>query len=140
VQEAEVKSAKEEAAAEVDAAAVQSMQEHEARLTRMLEEAQGSLASMQRLYRVANDKLFELQSQNEESAAGSASELDLASLELERAQQRCACSSTDDPTVCLGLRPSAWRVSALPSMSNCWPCIWLGGRGHVLSGLLTCVQ
>ena len=89
LQDREVQSARKAAAAEVDAAAVQAMQEHEARLTQMLEEAQSSLSSMQRLHRIANDKLFEMQSATEESAAGAASELDIASMELERAQQQC---------------------------------------------------
>jgi hypothetical protein len=46
------------------------MQEREAELAEGLESAQASLAAMQRLYTVAQNQLFELQSKSEEAAAG----------------------------------------------------------------------
>lgn len=82
--------AREEGAAEVDEAAVREMQEREQRLAQMLGEAQASLGTMQRLHRGAQDKLFELQSASEDTAASSTQELDISAQELERASQRCA--------------------------------------------------
>jgi hypothetical protein len=45
---------------------MEQMQEREAQLTQMLQEAQASLAAMQRLHQSSQNQLFTIQSQTEE--------------------------------------------------------------------------
>lgn len=78
------------AVAEADAARLEQMQLREEQLTAMLSQAQASLAAMQKLYSSTQNQLFAIQSQTEEEKWGRQSELELASAELERAQQRLA--------------------------------------------------
>lgn len=95
-QEREVTEAREAGgrAADTDEAAVREMQEREERLAQALAEAQASLGTMQRLHRGAQDKLFELQSASDDTAATSTAELDISALELERASERCGPAGT----------------------------------------------
>ena len=56
----------------------------------MLAQAQASIANLQKLHSATQNQLFAIQSQSEDEHAGRQSELDLASAELERAQERLA--------------------------------------------------
>ncbi len=76
------------ALAEADAARLAQMQEREAQLTAMLAEAQASLAAMQKLHTATQNQLFAMQSQSEDERQSRHAELELASAELERAQER----------------------------------------------------
>lgn len=78
------------AIAEADAARMEAMQVREEQLTGMLTQAQASLAAMQKLYAGTQSQLLAIQSQSEEVQWGRQSELELASAELDRAQQRLA--------------------------------------------------
>ncbi|KAL6758283.1 CASP C terminal-domain-containing protein [Haematococcus lacustris] len=84
----EVAEARAQAEAEADAARMAQMQERELQLTAMLAEAQASLVSMQRLHTSTQNQLFSLQSQSEEEQLSRQVELELASSELDRAQER----------------------------------------------------
>lgn len=84
----EVDEVRAQAVADADAARVAQMQEREAQLTAMLAEAQSSLAAMQKLHTATQNQLFAIQSQSEEERVGRQTELELASSELERAQER----------------------------------------------------
>ncbi|KAL0022630.1 hypothetical protein WJX77_011900 [Trebouxia sp. C0004] len=76
------------AAAETDAKLVQEMQQREESLSNALLEARASLGNMQRLHQASQNQLFTIQSQTEEQEAGLRSELEIATDEMERAQQR----------------------------------------------------
>ncbi|GFR50386.1 hypothetical protein Agub_g12601 [Astrephomene gubernaculifera] len=86
----ELQEVRQRAVAEADAARVAAMQSREAELEAMLSQAQASLAAMQKLYTGAENQLFAIQSQSEEERMGRHAELELASAELERAQERLA--------------------------------------------------
>lgn len=81
---------RERAVAEADAQRVAAMQSREEELEAMLQQAQASLAAMQKLYTGAENQLFAIQSQSEEERMGRQAELELASAELERATERLA--------------------------------------------------
>ncbi len=76
--------------AEADAQRVAAMQSREEELEAMLQQAQASLAAMQKLYTGAENQLFAIQSQSEDERMGRQAELELASAELERATERLA--------------------------------------------------
>ncbi|KAG2490870.1 hypothetical protein HYH03_010788 [Edaphochlamys debaryana] len=76
------------AVAEADAARVAAMQSRESELEAMLSQAQANLMAMQKLYTGVENQLFAMQSQSEEERTGRQAELELASAELERAQER----------------------------------------------------
>eukprot|EP00775_Hariotina_reticulata_P006957 gene6957-7173_t len=84
----ELNDAKQQAAAEADAAVLERMQAREAELSEMLNSAQSSLEAMQRLYATAQNQLFEMQSVREEAAAGRQEEFELAAAELDAVQAR----------------------------------------------------
>lgn len=84
----EVDEARAQAVAEADAARLAQMQERESQLTAMLAEAQASMVAMQKLHAATQNQLFAIQSQSEEERVGRQTELELASSELERAQER----------------------------------------------------
>lgn len=84
----EVDEVRKQAEEEADAARMAQMQEREEQLTAMLAEAQASMAAMQKLHTATQNQLFAIQSQSEEERVGRQSELELASAELERAQER----------------------------------------------------
>ncbi|KXZ54818.1 hypothetical protein GPECTOR_4g889 [Gonium pectorale] len=89
----ELEEVRSRAVAEADAARLAAMQGREAELEAMLSQAQASwasLAAMQKLYAGAENQLFAIQSQSEEERMGRQAELELASAELERAQDRLA--------------------------------------------------
>ncbi|KAG1675885.1 hypothetical protein FOA52_001542 [Chlamydomonas sp. UWO 241] len=88
--DAEVEEATLAAQAAADAQRIAAMQEREAELASMLAQAQASLVTMQRLHTASQNQLFAIQSATEEVQAGRSSELELASAELERAQERLA--------------------------------------------------
>ncbi len=67
---------------------VGAQQAREAELTETLASAQASLQAMQRLHTCTQNQLFAMQARSEEEKAGAASELELATAELERAQER----------------------------------------------------
>jgi homeobox protein cut-like len=83
-----IQEAQQKAAAEADAARMAQMQERERELSAMLMQAHSSLAAMQKLHQASQNQLFALQSASEEENVGRQSELELASSELERAQER----------------------------------------------------
>ncbi len=56
----------------------------------MLEQAQASVANLQKLHSATHNQLFAIQSQSADKHAGRQSELELVSAELERAQKRLA--------------------------------------------------
>lgn len=66
------------------------MQEREGRLSEELSQAQGNLELLRRLHQASQNQLFSMQSRSEEAAAGLQSELELATDEMERSQQRMA--------------------------------------------------
>lgn len=66
------------------------MQQREEALSNALLEARASLGSMQRLHQASQNQLFTIQSQTGEQEAGLRSELEIASDEMEQAQQRLA--------------------------------------------------
>ncbi|KAL3131491.1 hypothetical protein ABBQ38_007797 [Trebouxia sp. C0009 RCD-2024] len=78
------------AAAETDAKLVEEMQQREESLSNALLEARASLSNMQRLHQASQNQLFTIQSQTEEQQAGLRSELEIATDEMEKAQQRLA--------------------------------------------------
>ncbi|KAL3136045.1 hypothetical protein ABBQ32_007079 [Trebouxia sp. C0010 RCD-2024] len=78
------------AAAETDAKLVEEMQQREDSLSNALLEARASLSNMQRLHQASQNQLFTIQSQTEEQQAGLRSELEIATDEMEKAQQRLA--------------------------------------------------
>uniref|UniRef100_A0A7S3QQW6 Cux N-terminal domain-containing protein n=1 Tax=Dunaliella tertiolecta TaxID=3047 RepID=A0A7S3QQW6_DUNTE len=84
----EVAEIREQAIADADAARAAQAQEREMQLTQMLMEARGSLAAMQKLHHASQNQLFAMQSQSEEEKVGRQHELELATAELERAQER----------------------------------------------------
>ncbi|GIL55034.1 hypothetical protein Vafri_10686 [Volvox africanus] len=86
----ELQEVRQRAVAEADAARVAAMQSREEELEAMLSQAQASLHAMQKLYTGAENQLFAIQSQSEEERMGRQAELELASAELERAQERLA--------------------------------------------------
>ncbi|GIL82819.1 hypothetical protein Vretimale_8189 [Volvox reticuliferus] len=86
----ELQEVRQRAVAEADAARVAAMQSREEELEAMLSQAQASLLAMQKLYTGAENQLFAIQSQSEEERMGRQAELELASAELERAQERLA--------------------------------------------------
>ncbi|GLC41611.1 hypothetical protein PLESTF_000273100 [Pleodorina starrii] len=86
----ELQEVRQRAVAEADAARVAAMQSREAELEAMLGQAQASLLAMQKLYTGAENQLFAIQSQSEEERMGRQAELELASAELDRAQDRLA--------------------------------------------------
>eukprot|EP00955_Chlamydomonas_euryale_P042772 352421-Chlamydomonas_euryale.AAC.53 len=86
----EIQAATAKAIAAADAERIAQMEEREQELSAMLAQAQSSLATMQKLHHASQNQLFAIQSQTEEESMGRQSELELASAELERAQQRLA--------------------------------------------------
>ena len=78
------------AAAESDARALEEVEQREAKLAAALAEAQSSLANMRQLHQASQNQLFTMQSRTEEEAAGMRSEVELATAEMDRAQQRLA--------------------------------------------------
>ncbi|PRW51060.1 CASP-like [Chlorella sorokiniana] len=78
------------AEAELQGRLVSEMQEREARLSEELAQAQASLDTMRRLHQASQNQLFSIQSKSEQEAAGLQSELELATEEMERSQQRLA--------------------------------------------------
>lgn len=67
---------------------LQEAQQREQTLAAALEEARASLTNMQRLHQASQNQLFSIQSRTEEEQAGLRSELDIATAEVDRAQQR----------------------------------------------------
>eukprot|EP00884_Botryococcus_braunii_P002856 jgi/Botrbrau1/12571/Bobra.0169s0105.1 len=86
--ERQVEEARSTAAAESDARLVEEMAAREAALSAALAEAQASLTNMQRLHELSQKQIFLLQARTEEEQVGMQAELDLATSEIERAQQR----------------------------------------------------
>ncbi len=84
----EVEEVKERAVADADAARLAQMQEREEELAAQLAEAQAAMSGLQRLHDATQNQLFAIQSQSEDERAGRQQELDLASAELDRAQER----------------------------------------------------
>ncbi|KAI3427262.1 hypothetical protein D9Q98_007195 [Chlorella vulgaris] len=78
------------AEAEMQERLVLEMQEREGRLSEELSQAQGNLELLRRLHQASQNQLFSMQSRSEEAAAGLQSELELATDEMERSQQRMA--------------------------------------------------
>ncbi|KAG2424374.1 hypothetical protein HXX76_014583 [Chlamydomonas incerta] len=95
----ELQEVKVRAVAEADAARVAAMQSREAELEAMLSQAQASLLAVQKLYTGAENQLFAIQSQSEDEKAGRQAELELASAELERAQERLAALEREKVTL-----------------------------------------
>lgn len=86
----EIQEVRDRAVAEADAARMAQMQSREEELSAMLAHAQASIANLQKLHSATQNQLFAIQSQSEDEHAGRQSELELASAELERAQERLA--------------------------------------------------
>ncbi|PSC73915.1 Transcription factor CCAAT displacement CDP1 [Micractinium conductrix] len=78
------------AEAEMQERAVSEMQEREKQLSEELAQAQAGLDMLRRLHQASQNQLFSMQSKNEEEAAGLQSELERATEEMERSQQRLA--------------------------------------------------
>jgi homeobox protein cut-like len=97
--EAEIKESKATAAAEADAAIMEQMQEREAQLTQLLQEAQASLAAMQRVHHSSQNQLFTIQSQSEEERVS-----------------RCAAGPNSTPDAAAGLCAHASHVPACCSL------------------------
>ena len=64
------------------------VQEKEARLADELVQTRTALEALQRLHQNTQNQLFSIQSRTEDEAAGMQSELEFATAEMERAQQR----------------------------------------------------
>ncbi|EFN56705.1 hypothetical protein CHLNCDRAFT_144082 [Chlorella variabilis] len=78
------------AEAEMQERLVAEMQEREGRLSDELAQAQANLELLRRVHQASQNQLFSMQSKSEQEAAGLQSELELASEEMDRSQQRLA--------------------------------------------------